>query len=161
MKIYSIRFFSLVMAGMAVAAPLCAETGSDDSHSAYSGQLLPPVIAAGMDVYAIEGAERAIQTWMKGGPLENDDKVTTSAAVFQEVEKYYGKYKGYRAIGQKTLSPEAKLVFVQMNFEKGPLFLRFLCYLASDKWIVAGKLAGNTDPVEVLQNIELDKSASN
>src|SRR4051812_26736486 len=124
------KILSVCLLVLWAASAGAAEEGYDSSHSSYSGELLPPVIAAGMDVYAIEGAERAIQTWMKGGPLENDENVSTSASVFREVEQYYGKYTGYRSIGQKMLSPEARLVFIQMNYEKGPLFLRFLCYLS-------------------------------
>lgn len=154
------RFFAAFFLLLAAASAFAAGDSSDTSHSSYSGELLPPVIAAGMDVYAMEGADRAIQTWMKGGPLENDEKILGMASVFQEVEQHYGKYTGYRSIGQSTLSPESKIVFIQMNFEKGPLFLRFLCYQTGGKWIVAGRFVGNTDPTEVLKNIELDKKAS-
>ena len=114
---------------------------------------IPPIIEAGMDDYAIQGAEGALKTWTKGGPLEGDAKVLGSAQVFHEIEKYYGQYRSYHLISQKGLTPSSKLLYIQMNYDKGPLFLRFLCYLSGDRWVVAGRLLLNTDPDQVLQPV--------
>ena len=114
--------------------------------------LLPPVISAGMDVYAIEGAESAVKTWVKGGPLEGDPKVLNSVQAFGEVEKFYGCYQGYHLVSQRNLTPTSKLIYLQMDYEKGPLFVRFLCYLAGDKWVVSGRMLLNTDPDAVLRS---------
>ena len=111
---------------------------------------VPPVIAAGMDDYAIEGAEGALKTWIKGGPLEDDAKVLGNVQAFHEVEKYYGKYHSYYLIEQKNLTPTSKLFYIQMNYDKGPLFVRFLCYLSGGRWVVAGRLPLSTDPDQIL-----------
>ena len=111
---------------------------------------LPPVLLSGLDAYALGGPENAVKAWMKDGPLENDPKVLASAHAFQEVEKYYGAYKGYEVVREKSLTSVSKLVFIQMNYEKGPFFVRFLCYLSGSRWVVAGRLILNTDPSEIL-----------
>lgn len=111
---------------------------------------LPEVILTGLQAYSMKGPEAALNAWTKGGPLENDPKVLGSVRVFQEVEKYYGRYNGYNLIRQKKLAPNSKLIYLQMNYEKGPLFIRFLCYFSGDQWVVSGRLVLNTEPDEVL-----------
>ena len=111
---------------------------------------LPQVIQAGFDDYVLKGAEGALTTWTKNGPLEGDAKIAESAGVFHEVEKYYGRYLSFHLIQQKELTPVSRLVYIQMNYEKGPFFARFLCYLAGTEWVVAGRLLLNTDPDQVL-----------
>ncbi len=130
------------------------ETEAQDSEKLRKSLeiLLPPVIAAGMDVYAIEGAESAVKTWVKGGPLEGDPKVLNSVQAFDEVEKFYGRYEGYHLVSQRNLTPTSKLIYLQMDYEKGPLYVRFLCYLAGEKWVVSGRMVLNTDPDAVLKS---------
>ncbi len=108
------------------------------------------MILAGLDAYATQGAAGALKAWTKGGSMESDPKVLASTEVFHEVEKFYGKYIGYTVIKQKDLTPTSRFVYIQINYEKGPFFTRFLCYLSGGQWVLAGRLALDTDPDRVL-----------
>ena len=144
--------FSELRADGVVLAEQIGPAGDAEKLRASLEILLPPVIAAGMDMYAIEGAESAVKTWVKGGPLEGDAKVLSSVQAFNEVEKFYGKYEGSHLVSQRNLTPSSKLIYIQMNYEKGPLFVRFLCFLSGGKWVVAGRMVLNTEPDEVLRS---------
>lgn len=111
---------------------------------------LLPVLQAGFDDYALQGAEGALKTWAKNGPLEGDPKILESAHIFHEVEKYYGRYTGFHVIQKKELTPVSRLIYTQINYEKGPFFARFLCYFTGTQWVVAGRLVLDTEPDRVL-----------
>ena len=111
---------------------------------------LPAIIISGLDAYTLEGAEAAIKAWIKGGPSESDSTLPILTETFSQVEKSYGRYLGYEVMSIKTLASNSKLVYLQMNFEKGPFFCRFLCYRHADAWIVSGRLAFDTDPQKVM-----------
>ncbi len=111
---------------------------------------LPFIILSGLDAYALEGAEAAIKTWIRGGPNESDSTLPILTETFKEVEDRYGRYTGYEIISIKTLTPSSKLVYLQMNYEKGPFFSRFLCYRHAGSWVVSGRLAFDTDPQKIL-----------
>ena len=111
---------------------------------------VPDVIIKGLDAYPLEGPEAAVKTWIRGGPIEADSQALANAGSFKEVEAYYGRYLGYQFISAKHLTVSTKFVYLQMNYEKGPLFVRFLCYWTGSSWVVTGRFVFNTDPQQVL-----------
>lgn len=111
---------------------------------------LPNIIISGLDAYALEGAEAAIKAWIKGGPNESDPNILSVVDMFKEVETRYGLYIGYEVISIKDLTASSKLVSLQLNYEKGPFFCRFLCYKQGDAWLTTGRLAFDTDPQKIL-----------
>ncbi len=112
----------------------------------------PKIILDGLEAYTVTGAESAITTWVAGGPMEGDPSTLSGADTFKNVEAHYGHYQGYQLIESKVVSSTAKLIYLQMNYEKGPLFTRFLCYWTGNSWIVTGRLTFNIDPTEVLNS---------
>jgi len=63
----------------------------------------------------------------------------------------YGAYTGYQAIKVKVISKTAKMVYLSMDYEKGPLFASFLSYKSGDKWILTS-FTFNMKPEVVLPN---------
>ena len=125
------------------AEPAAASVSASDEG-------LPPVILSGLDAYTLEGAEAAIKAWIKGGPNESDTTLPILTETFSQVEKTYGRYLGYEVISVKNLTASSKLIYLQMNYEKGPFFCRFLCYKHAESWIVSGRLAFDTDPQKIM-----------
>lgn len=111
---------------------------------------LPAIIISGLDAYTLEGAEAAVKAWIKGGPNESDPNILTIVDTFKEVESRYGLYTGHEVISIKILTPSSKLVYLQMNYEKGPFFCRFLSYRHAGTWVVSGRLAFDTDPQKIM-----------
>ncbi len=111
---------------------------------------LPLVLTKGLDAYVLEGPEAAVREWIKGGPIESDPNAQKSAETFKEVESFYGKFKNAELIRVKKVTHSSRLYYLQMNYEKGPLFARFLCYRVGQAWIVSGRFVVDTDPSRVL-----------
>lgn len=107
---------------------------------------IPSVIISGLDAYKLQGAEAAIRRWIKGGPIEGDAKALASVDALKEIETVYGKYVGYQLIRTEYLTASSKLTYLQMNYEKGPLFVRFLCYWTGSRWVVTGRFLFDTEP---------------
>ena len=98
---------------------------------------IPPVVLAGLNAYRSGGAIAAIKAWLIGSPAEGEKIALSQASSFQQVESLYGNYTGFDLIKIVTLTPKIKLIYLEMNFKKGPVFGNFCCYRAESGWIVA------------------------
>lgn len=97
---------------------------------------IPPVVLSGLKAYQAEGAEAALKAWLVGSPLEGDKTALSQANIFRQAEVIYGKYLGFHTIQVADPTPTTKFVFLQMDFQKGPFFVNFVCYRAESGWIV-------------------------
>lgn len=111
---------------------------------------IPKIVLAGLKAYQAQGAETAIKEWIKGGPVENDAATAKASGTFHQIESFYGSYIGYDLITIESITPKIKIVYIAMNFEKGPIFCQFPCYKRGSDWIITGKFNFNTEPSQVL-----------
>ncbi len=111
---------------------------------------IPDIIKTGFAAYRVSGPEAAIATWLRGGPGEDDKLALSSASTFRQIESLYGAYKGYTLIRMVQLTPTSKLAYFQINYDKGPVFIKFLCYVKNGGWIISGRFDLNTDPEKIL-----------
>lgn len=110
---------------------------------------MPPIILSGADAYKAEGAEAAVKAWLKGSPLEHQKDALRQAQGMEVFEEYYGKFVGVHLIVQRNLTETTKVVFVTLDFEKGPVFCKFLLYKIDKDWVVISFLF-NTKDTEIL-----------
>ncbi len=128
MKHGALRVISIAALVLSIA-PLCEAAGEDD---------IPPVVLYGLKVYRAESPEAAFKTWIVGGPLEGDVSFLNQAtSLFRQTESHYGKYREFDLIKVVDLTPTTKIIYLQMNFQKGPLFARFVCYRTELNWVIA------------------------
>jgi hypothetical protein len=137
-----------VRPGTVILALLIASGGA--SFAAEPSIAIPKVVAEGLAAYAAGGPEEAVKVWTTGGPSEGNETVISQAGSMKQLEGYYGKYTGYQVIGGRDLSPVSRLLYLQLDYEKGPVFCSFLLFKAAADWIVTGKIVMNTDPAIVL-----------
>lgn len=152
-NIFFVAFLLLVGAGLSRSFCFAEEPASLDEKPvlAQNRSEIPKPILDGLYAYKFEGAEAAIKAWVANGPMEADSAALAGGAdTFKNVQSRYGAYLGHQVLSSVPLSDTSKYVFVQMNYEKGPLFLRFLCYWTGTAWVVTGRLVINTDPQAVL-----------
>ncbi len=97
---------------------------------------IPKIVLVGLDAYKASGANAAMKAWLKGSPLENEKQATSQVAIFKQIESYYGSYKSYEIAQIRELSTSTKIVYLVMNFEKGPVFTSFVCYKTEKDWII-------------------------
>ena len=98
---------------------------------------IPPVVLAGLNAYRSGGAIAAIKAWLIGSPAEGEKIALSQASSFNQVESLYGNYTGFDLIKVVTLTPKTKFIFLEVNFQKGPVFAKFHCYRAKSGWVVA------------------------
>ena len=126
----------------------------EEAHPAPKDELnkVPDIVLAGLTAYQSQGAQVAIRIWTKGGPIEGNEDTLKSVEVFNQVQAVYGKYVGYELVKTQSINSTSKMVYLQMNYEKGPLFGKFLCYWTGNAWILTGRFVFNTDPKQVLDS---------
>lgn len=110
---------------------------------------LPSIVAAGLDAYHSGGPDEAMRAWLRGSPIEGSNDAVTQAHALHAAQELYGNYRGFEPIGIKSFSSGTRTVYLVLDFDKGPLFARFLLYRSGAGWIVTS-LAFNPDPNQVL-----------
>jgi hypothetical protein len=111
---------------------------------------IPDIIMSGLNVYKEKGPEAAVKEWIKGSPVEGQKNALSQANVLLQVEAFYGTYKSVELINIKNVTSTAKMVYVQLNYENGPVFAYFVIYNKGDNnWIVTN-FQFHTDPASIL-----------
>jgi len=90
-----------------------------------------------------------VKVWVRNGPLDGDKSALSQANVLRQIQDYYGAYQSFDLIAAYDLTQRVRLVYVVMNFEKGPVFGKFICYRSDREWMVTNFVL-NTKDTEVL-----------
>ena len=141
MRINNSRYVIVTLIVVCLLAPITALAEND----------LPNILLTGLSEYKVNGPEAAVKAWIKGSAFETSVEALSQANTFRQVETMYGAYTGYQAIKVKVISKTAKMVYLSMDYEKGPLFASFLSYKSGDKWILTS-FTFNMKPEVVLPN---------
>ena len=113
---------------------------------------IPAVVLSGLKAYQAGGAEaaaKAVRTWLAGSHREGDKAALAQAGRFEQAEALYGRYIGFHLVKVVDVSASTRFVYLQMDFQKGPLFVRFVCYRTESGWIIPG-FDSSTRPEEVI-----------
>lgn len=126
------KLFALLVCSLAFCAPLTAQTANVTVTD------IPAIVSDGFAAYAKGGSDAALTVWCKGSPMEADlTQRMNTANNLTKFEGAYGKYLGWELVKVYTLTPSSKVVFAAAKFERGPLWLAFSCYKATDTWSIA------------------------
>jgi hypothetical protein len=140
----------LVLATWAVKSWSAA--GTEDAT-----QAVPKIVQTGLDAYKANGADAAIKAWLKGSALEGEKQATSQAASFKQIENYYASYKSWEIVQVKDISKSTKIVYLVMNFQRGPVFASFVCYKADPDWVLP-TFNFNTKPEAVFPPLMLSEA---
>jgi hypothetical protein len=110
---------------------------------------LPGIVSAGLKEYKDKGPEAAIKAWIKGSAVETSIEAQSQANLFRQVESLYGKYIGNELVMIKEINKTSSMVYITLNYEKGPLFANFLVYKNGGNTILA-MFNFNTKPDAIL-----------
>ena len=89
-----------------------------------------------MDAYKSKGPEEAVKAWIKGSALEGSKEALSQANGLRQVQDYYGSYESFEVINIRSISKKVRIFYVTIDFEKGPLFAKFVVYRADQGWIL-------------------------
>ncbi len=132
---------ALIVVCLCLLAPISALAEND----------LPNIVVTGLNDYKTKGPEAAVKAWIKGSAFETSLEALSQANTFKQVETMYGAYTGYQVIKVKGITRTSKIVYLSMDYEKGPLFASFLTYKSGDKWFLAS-FTFNMKPEVILPN---------
>jgi len=110
---------------------------------------MPEVITAGLSVYKEKGVEAAVLEWLKGSPAEGQKNALAESNVLLQVEAFYGSYQSYELINIKEITASSRVVYVQLNYENGPVFAYFVIFKKGGDWIIT-TFQFHTDPTAIL-----------
>lgn len=97
---------------------------------------LPTIIRSGLEAYKNAGPQSAIQAWIKGSPLDGNKLALSQANNLNQIQDFYGAYRSFDIISTHDVTPRIKTVYLALNFEKGPVFGKFVLYRADSTWIL-------------------------
>lgn len=133
MKRLIICFCLLAFPALATAY---AQGVDDPPHRTVPAMPLPAVIVSGLDGYKFKGAEEAIRLWIRDSPLEVGKDTSSQVETLHQAERLYGAYQWYEVIHTRQVSPRTLIVYLVLDYERGPLFARFALYRSNHRWIM-------------------------
>lgn len=114
-----------------------------------AGPEVPKVLILGFDAYKMGGPDEAMRTWLRGSPNEGNRDVFSQALVLRSVQETYGAYRGFQVVSAREVTPSTRILYMTIDYEKGPLFAKFVLYRTDPGWIVTD-LAFNANDAAIL-----------
>jgi len=109
---------------------------SSDANQKHAIESLPPVIVYGLEAYRDKGPDEAVRAWIKGSSLEGRSEALMQADILRNAQILYGTYRYFELIGTHDLSSRSKIIYLVLNYDKGPLFGKFAVYRSEEGWIL-------------------------
>ena len=98
---------------------------------------LPSIVDRGFQTWTKQqNASYAMDTWKKGGLLEDDGKPNVLANYFSRLDRTLGNFKSYETISSKKINQSSQIVYIAINFERASVYARFLLYHPEKGWVV-------------------------
>jgi hypothetical protein len=97
---------------------------------------LPPIIVSGLNAYKDKGPDEAVQAWTKGSAVDGSKDAFTQANSLHQIQDYYGVYRGYEVMTTRNLTRSTRVIYMVLDFDKGPLFAKFVVYRSDQDWIL-------------------------
>ena len=111
--------------------------GAQTSDSTKKGSAdLPPIVVAGLEAYKEKGPEEAVRAWIKGSPLDGSKDALTQANGLRQIQDFYGAYQSFEVISSRELASKTRILYLALDYEKGPLFAKFVVYRSNQGWIL-------------------------
>jgi hypothetical protein len=110
---------------------------------------IPHIISAGFDSYRMAGAGEAMRVWVHGGPLEGTPDAEKQEKILFATQGIYGPWRGFSVVATRDVSASTRIVYLTIDYEKGPLFAKFLMFHSQPGWIVSS-LVFDTEENDVL-----------
>ncbi len=111
---------------------------------------VPHIVIDGLVAYYDKGPDEAVRTWIKDGPIDGNKEALNQANNLRQVQSSYGTFRNFEVIGLEDLSLRVRTVYLVMNYDKGPLFARFMLYRSVDRGWLMTSFDLNTDPEAIL-----------
>jgi len=137
-----------LLASLALCLALLAPGSAQSAATVPANSSVPDVVSKGFDAYNKSFSD-AVDAWFTDSPLNKDLATKTNfMSALSGFETGYGKYIGWELVKVVTLTPSTSIVYAVLKFEKGPVWMAFMCYKPKDQWIVSSmNLNQNPQPI--------------
>jgi hypothetical protein len=117
-----------------------------------SGQIsnreVPGIVREGLQAYKLQGADAALKAWLKRSPIEANPEAMSQGGMLKTAEGLYGSYQAYQVKFVGVPSRSTRLVYLVMDYERGPLFAKFVTFKRAKSWqIVSFKFHTDVEQV--------------
>lgn len=100
---------------------------------------VPHIVIDGLIAYHDKGPDEAVRTWIKDSPLDRSTDALNQANNLREAQSHYGTFRNFEVVGLQDLSERVRTVYLVMNYDKGPLFAKFMLYRSVNQgWVLTG-----------------------
>jgi hypothetical protein len=103
---------------------------------------IPPVITQGLDAYRKGGLDQAFRAWLRNSPTRWSPSI---AAPLQEAQQEFGAFEAWELVDVRGVSPRTRVVSMVLDYQKGPVFAKFIAYKAGQQDWVLTSLKFSTD----------------
>ncbi len=117
-----------------MAGPVARTAAADDSGSAAAK--VPKIVRFGLDAYKNGGPDDAVNAWLQGSVLSGSKEALDAANLLRQVHTVYGAYLGFDVISVRDLTPSTRVLYLALDYDRGPVFARFVVYRAKPGWVV-------------------------
>lgn len=97
---------------------------------------LPPVILSGLQAYKDKGPDEAVRIWIKDSPIDGSKAALSQANNLRQVQDFYGAYQFFEIVSAYEIGRRTRILYLILDFEKGPLFAKFVVYQSNHRWIL-------------------------
>lgn len=115
---------------------------------------LPKIIVSGLTAYKTDGPDAAIKAWIKDSPIDGSKDALAQANILRQIQDFYGAYKSFEVIRIRNLSPNIRIAYIALDFEKGPLFAKFAAYQTPQGWILTSFNFNTKDELIIPPSLE-------
>lgn len=105
-------------------------------HHQPAPDIIPRFVVNGFNAYRSVGPEAALKAWSEFGALENSKELADQAGYLHQVQNLYGPFEGYAFISSRLLAPRTRVIYLALDYERGPLFAKFVIYRSSQRWLL-------------------------
>ena len=104
-----------------------------DSTDAQIADSLPHIVASGLKAYRDGGPDEAITAWIRGSAVDG----SSQANLLHQIQADYGPYRTFDLIGTRQFGSRTQIVYLTLDFDKGPVFAKFVVYKSEQGPILA------------------------
>jgi hypothetical protein len=146
MRKIAIAIFLILASSLPVSAAAISDAGQKPTADD-----IPTFVIDGLTAYKNKGPEEAVRVWIKGSPLDGSKDALSQANSLHQVQDFYGSYLSFELVNVRILAPSVKIVYIVLDYEKGPLFGRFVVYHSDHGWILTS-FDFNTHEEQIIPN---------
>ena len=128
------RTFALFLCSCLFLLPHSASAAAvADSTDTQIADSLPHIVASGLKAYKDGGPDEAVSSWIRGSALDG----SSQANLLHQIQGVYGAYRTFDLIGTRQLGSRTQILYLTLDFDKGPVFAKFVVYKTDQGSILA------------------------